>query len=132
MFGEKSLTTLLKSMQPELLKEEYIFCLVPPEQVKTLNIAPVCQFRELEGMTLILTRQEAERVNIDYKLVFKMITLQVHSSLEAVGFIAAIANKLAENGISVNVVSAYYHDHLFVSSEKAEQVMQLLAEMSRL
>lgn len=58
--------------------------------------------------------------------------MQVHSSLEAVGFIAAIANKLAENGISVNVVSAYYHDHLFVSSEKAEQVMQLLAEMSRL
>lgn len=92
--------------------------LVPSEQVKTLNIAPVYQFRELEGMTLILTRQETERVSIDYKLVFKMITLRVYSSLEAVGFLATITNKLTENGISVNVVSAYYHDYLFVPQRK--------------
>jgi hypothetical protein len=59
--GEKNLTTLLKSMQPQLLEDEYVFCSVPVERVGTLKVATVCQFRELEGMTLILIRQEAER-----------------------------------------------------------------------
>lgn len=130
MSGENNLTTLLKSMQPQLLEDEYVFCSVPVEQVGTLDVATVCQFRELEGMTLILTRQEAERVGLNYEFVFSMIALLVHSSLEAVGFLAAITNTLAQNGISVNAVSAYYHDYLFVPVEKAKQVMQLLIEMN--
>ena len=131
MSGEKSLTTLLKLMQPQLLEEEYVFCSVPVEQIGILEVAPVCQFRESEGITLIITRQEAERASLNYKFVFRMITLLIHSSLEAVGFLAAITNKLASSGISVNAVSAYYHDHLFVPTEKVEQVMQLLNEMSK-
>jgi hypothetical protein len=34
-------------------------------------------------------------------------------------------------GISVNVVSAYYHDHLFVPIEKTDIVMQLLLALSK-
>lgn len=131
MSGAKNLTTLLKSMNPKLLEEEYVFCSVPVERVGTLDVTPVCQFRESEGMTLILTSEEAENAGINYEFVSRMITLSVHSSLEAVGFMAAITNKLAQSGSSVNVVSAYYHDHLFVPVEKAEQVMQLLNEMSK-
>lgn len=55
----------------------------------------------------------------------------VFSILEAVGFLATITNKLAENNISVNAVSAYYHDHLFVTTDKAEQAMHVLMEMSK-
>lgn len=131
MSGEKSLTTLLKSMQPQLLEEEYVFCSVPVEQIGILEVAPVCQFRESEGITLIVTKQEAESASLNYEFVSRMITLLVHSSLEAVGLLAAITNELASKGISVNAVSAYYHDHLFVPTEKAEQVMQLLKEMSK-
>lgn len=43
-----------------------------------------------------------------------MITCEVHSSLEAVGFLAVVAGRLAELGMGVNPVSGYFHDHLFV------------------
>lgn len=131
MTGEKNLNALVQSMKPKLIEEEYVFCSVPVKQVATLNVDPVCQFRELEGMTLILTKQQAEKANLDYEFVCRMITLLVHSSLEAVGFLATITNKLAENDISVNAVSAYYHDHLFVPANKAEQAMYILTEMSK-
>jgi len=60
-----------------------------------------------------------------------MITLTVHSSLEAVGFLAAITGRLAEAGISVNAVSAYYHDHLFVAEHRADEALRLLQSMSK-
>nr|WP_275889019.1 ACT domain-containing protein [Desulforhopalus vacuolatus] len=63
-----------------------------------------------------------------YEGVFKGITLTVHSSLEAVGLTAAISSKLAEKGISANVIAAYYHDHIFVQTEKAEMAMEALNE----
>jgi hypothetical protein len=56
--------------------------------------------------------------------------LTVHSSLDAVGLTAAVAGKLAEHGISANVVAASYHDHIFVPRDKAEQALRLLAAMS--
>lgn len=131
MSGEKELYTLVQSMKPKLIEEEYIFCSVPIEEVAALNVTPICQFREIEGMTLILTRQQAEEANLNYEFVWRMITLLVHSSLEAVGFLAAITNKLAEKDISVNTVSAYYHDHLFVPAIKAEEAMHILMDMSK-
>lgn len=118
-------------MKLKLIEEEYVFCSVPVEQVATLNVNPICQFQELEGTTLILTRQQAKKANLNYEFVCRLITLSVYSSLEAVGFLAVITNKLAENDISVNAVSAYYHDYLFVPANKAEQVMHILTEMSK-
>ena len=131
MNREINLTTLLQSMNPKLDEEEYIFCSIALEQYATLNVNPICQFREIEGLTLILTKSQTEEVKINYNSVFKMITLLVHSSLEAVGFLAAITNKLAENDISVNAVSAYYHDRLVVPVNKAEQAMYILTSMSK-
>jgi uncharacterized protein len=57
--------------------------------------------------------------------------LTVHSSLEAVGFLAAITARLAETGISVNAVSAFYHDHLFVPHDRADEALARLQEMMR-
>jgi len=59
-----------------------------------------------------------------------MVTLNVHSDLNVVGFLEAITNHLANEGISVNVVSAYFHDHLFVNSDKVEKVMEILNSLS--
>ena len=63
--------------------------------------------------------------------MFKGITLTVHSSLDAVGLTAAVANKLTEKGISANVIAAYYHDHIFVQTEKAALAIEALNEFSK-
>ncbi len=55
-----------------------------------------------------------------------MITLNIHSSLDAVGFLAAITTRLAAAGMGVNPVSGYFHDHLFVPADRADEAMTVL------
>lgn len=130
MTGESSLNKLIVSMEPLLFDEEYVFCTIAPDRRNFLSIAPIMEFHEKEGITLILRKDEAEKSDLSFIYPCKMITLNIHSSLEAIGFLAAITKKLASSDINVNAVSAYYHDHIFVPIGKAEKVMSLLKELS--
>jgi hypothetical protein len=60
-----------------------------------------------------------------------MITLMVSSALDAVGFMAAVTAVLSKAGISVNPVSALYHDHLFVPAARAADAINLLVGIAR-
>jgi hypothetical protein len=42
-----------------------------------------------------------------------------------------ISRKLTEYGISANVIAAFFHDHVFVPSERALEAMQALDELRR-
>ena len=79
---------------------------------------------------MILPVSEADRLALPYSYVGTLITLNVQSSLNAVGFLAKIASKLADAGISLNAFSPVYHDHIFVRPEDADRTMVLLAELS--
>ena len=92
-------------------------------------MTPRMMFREAEGTTLILLRSEADAAGIEYEFPSRMITLNVHSSLEAVGFIAHIATKLAEHGMGVNPVAGFYHDHLFVPNGREVDAMEILEQI---
>jgi len=126
MSGEKDLETLLLSMRPKLSERQFVFCNILPDKLSTLKMEPLFVFREEEGVTIIIEKRHADSESLDYDDVWSWIALTIHSSLSAVGFLAAITNKLSENFISVNVVSAYFHDHLFVPQEKAHLAMQVL------
>jgi hypothetical protein len=130
MPGERDLRVLLKSMRPVLKAGEFVFCTAPdlPDGLSAHEALGL--FREEEGLTLILPRERADAAGLPYTAVFRMVTLSVHSSLEAVGFLAAITRHLADHGLSVNAVSAYYHDHLFVPAARAGEVIHLLQELS--
>lgn len=130
MSGETDLNTLLMSMSPELRPESFVFCTLPGQYGDYPLLSPVACFREAEGLTLVLTQQSAERACIPYDGVFRMISLTVHSSLEAVGLTAAVSSKLASEGISANVIAAYYHDHILVPSDKAEAAIEALKTCS--
>jgi hypothetical protein len=86
----------------------------------------VMQFKEREGTTLIVHKELADRLQLEYSFVAAWITLTVHSSLAAVGLTAAFSTALASRGISCNVVAAYYHDHIFVDKRDLEAAMEVL------
>jgi hypothetical protein len=55
----------------------------------------------------------------------------VHSSLEAVGLIATISAALAREGVSANVVSGFFHDHVFVPVGREAVAMGVLEGVMR-
>jgi hypothetical protein len=131
MSGETDLTVLLRSMEPCLWEGPLIFCSVDPGTYESLKLSPIGMFCEREGITLILEQGQADQAGIPYTDLWACITLNIHSALTAVGFMAAISNKLAAAGLSVNPVSAYYHDHLFVLWAARERALELLHEFKR-
>ena len=119
-------------MEPVLDERDFVFCSFPTldwDQMRELN--PIGIFHEKEGVTFILDTKNAVDKKIDYLSVYRLITLNVHSSLDAVGLTAAFSAKLAEKNISANVVAAYYHDHIFVPEEKAEQALEAILELQK-
>lgn len=129
MAGETSLSALLREMQPVLNPGEYVFCTLPGTQLPA-DAEMIGSFREREGLTLILVREEAERLGLAYDYVAAWLTLEVHSALQAVGLTAAVASALAEAGISCNVIAGYFHDHLFVAHRDGASAVEVLRRLS--
>lgn len=128
MVGIVELDELLKSMKPEIRSGDYVFCTVDGNYSDYAHLSPLACFVEREGLSLIISVEAAENAQLAYESTFKQITLTVHSSLDAVGLTAAVATKLASYGISANVVAAYYHDHIFVQTEKADEALLALKD----
>jgi hypothetical protein len=129
MTGETSLPTLLRHLTPVLQDGAYVFCTVTATY--EVPLAEVLgTFREAEGLTLILPQATADRLALPYDYVATWLTLQVHSSLAAVGLTAAFAQALAAAGISCNVVAGFYHDHLFVAQADAERAVHVLQQLA--
>ncbi len=127
MAGALDLKDILVKMNPVLNGDEYVFCTLPHLSAEALlRLNPISTFQEEEGVSLIVTREVADRNGISYDSVFKRITISLHTSLDAVGLTALLSTALAEKGISANVVAAFYHDHIFVPSDKAEVALDAL------
>jgi hypothetical protein len=130
MRGETNLSRLIQHMQPQLNEGVYVFCHLPADQ--GIPIAKVlASFREKEGLSIILPKSEADHFGLSYPFEAAWITLNIHSALDAVGLTAAVAKALAQKGISCNVVAAFYHDHIFVEKDKANEALAALEELSR-
>jgi hypothetical protein len=127
MNGTRDLAALLSTLEPELSGTEMVFCSFANLGIdEAPHLRPVGLFLEAEGLTLIIPKVMAEQHGIPFEATFKAITLNVHSSLEAIGLTAAVASRLTLHGISANVIAAYYHDHIFVPTADAERAVQVL------
>ena len=130
MAGETELKKLIKSMRPELNSGEYVFTTeVSLDYIPRENI--IGQFAEKEGITVIIEKEKADVLGLQYDFIASWITLTIHSSLKAVGLTAIFASELAKNSIGCNVVAAYYHDHIFVDKKDSEKAMEVLKNLSQ-
>jgi hypothetical protein len=118
-------------MQPMLHESAFGFFSFPEHEAVPLMPEALGFFRESEGFTLILPSDIAVHHSLELEQTWAMITLNVHSSLLAVGFLAAISSALASSGISLNAISAYYHDHLFVPWQQRFQALSVLNDLAK-
>jgi hypothetical protein len=125
MSGESNLSTLIKKMSPELNVGEYVFVTVSDSEVIPRSDI-ICEFKEQEGITLILNRQKADQFQLSYEFIASWITLKVNSSLNAIGLTAMISNELAKKNISCNIIAGYYHDHIFVNKYDGKKAVKAL------
>ncbi len=123
----KALDQMLARMSPELAAPTYLFVTVAQSPA---GIEPLMSLREDEGLTLIVSADQAAEHGLPVEHPMKRITLRVHSSLDGVGLTAAFSTALAEQGISCNVVAGYHHDHVFVPEADAERALAALRELS--
>ena len=115
-------------MNPVLNEGEFVFCSV--QDSTSSSTTAILLFAEEEGTSVILRRSDAEALSLEYAESWAWITLNVHSDLSAVGFLAEVTKALASQSISCNVISAFYHDHLFVPYSKGPQALRILKNLS--
>ena len=123
------LKIILANLSPSLSDDEYIFYSTKIMSKKEiLDLKPMATIQENEGITLVVLKETAELNFIPFNVIFKVITLGIHSSLTGVGLTSVISNALTKNGISSNVIAGYFHDHFFVKSEVAQKAMEVLSK----
>lgn len=129
MKGEKDLKKLITELNPILNDGEYVFTTVA-EYGKVARTDTIFEFKEKEGITLVLEKNKADDLKLPYHYISSWITLKVHSSLEAVGLTAAFSTELAKHSISCNTVAGYYHDHIFIDKKDALNALSVLRNMT--
>lgn len=129
MQGERDLTTLIQRMTPSVHPDTFVFCTFADFQLPSA-LEAVCTFHETEGLTAIVPLRRATALRLVHQFPSRMVTLTVHSALDAVGFLASVSTALAANGIACNVVSGYYHDHIFIPENKLAEALRTFDAMS--
>lgn len=129
MRGMTNLAEMLRGLSPVLHEDALVFCSIKSAEPADIEAA-ISVFREEEGISLVLPESFAISRGHSFNGTYRRITLKVHSSLEAVGLTAAISKKLTEEGISANVIAAYYHDHIFVPADDATRALVALKSLA--
>ena len=127
--GETSLPRLLSTLQLSVHPSTFVFLNFPPSIGPPPRLVQHMIFHEVEGLTVITTLASALEHGLDYTFPSRMITCNVHSSLQAVGFIAKISQVLTEKDIAMNPVSGFYHDHLFVPAGREQDAIAALGSL---
>lgn len=122
---------MLAGMTPVLTDCEYVYCtthdadLVASAGPKALGL-----FREDEGTTLILARDDARAMGFDDAMPMRRIVLSVYSALDGIGLTASVAAALTAAAIPCNMVAGFHHDHVFVPASLAERAQAVLIEVA--
>lgn len=124
----EDLDALLKTLSPKVRAGKYVFACV--DEYTAARLRPIVTVREDEGTTVVVELGEAIELRLAYDFISAWITLDVHSSLDAVGLTATVSRVLTDEGISANVVAGFHHDHIFVPHDRAEDAVECLRRLT--
>jgi hypothetical protein len=121
--GEPNLRAQLAHLAPRLEGEPRVFRPFPGGDPLPGNAVMV--FRDAEGLSMILEVDVAA----PGETVWAQITFGLQASRDPSRVLAIITSQLAGHGIPCNIVSSFYHDHLFVEWDLADATMDVLMSL---
>ena len=128
MAGITDLKETLKSLEISCDDIEYGFASID-DSSKASQEKLLATFQEDGRVAIIAPAAYLKLQNINHEGPFAKLTIDIHTSLDLVGLTAVMATKLAEGGISANVVAAFYHDHVFVQYDLRQKAQELLVSL---
>jgi hypothetical protein len=127
--GERDLASMLRSLTVERRPGVFAYVSVERPSAELVSLAAAV-VEESEGVTLVLPVDTARDAGLTPVFEATWLTLEVHSSLDAIGLTAAVSNALAAAGIPCNVIAGAYHDHLLVPVARATEATNCLRQMT--
>ena len=119
---ERMLATLVVTRQPDPVA----YVTIADGDAPDLDLHPWAVVKEAEGTTLVLDAAAARAAGLPFEGEWAWLSLEVHSSLHAVGLTAALSGALAGAGIPANVIAGFLHDHVLVPSDRADEAVAVL------
>ncbi len=132
MTGETDLKKMLANLSVVIRPGRFAVVSLSPEvsSIPSLGDGIELVMQEVEGATIVCSVERAEAEGWPLSFVASWLTLEVHSSLEAVGLTAAFSVALTEDQISCNVLAGYYHDHILVPVERTDDAVACLESLA--
>lgn len=122
MSGETDLGRILETMQVRRREGIYVFATIPAG--RPLPDLPLsAMISEVEGTTIVLNRDIAVGAGVEHEFEAAWLTIELHTSLQAVGVTASVATALAMKSIPVNVLAGFHHDHLLVPHDRVDEAV---------
>jgi hypothetical protein len=131
MSGQTDLRAMLQSITVSVRPARYTVLTLPnDEQSPPMGHGVAAVIEEGEGLTVVATVERARTEGWPVDFVAAWLTIDVHSSLEAVGLTAAFSRALGRAGIACNVIAAYYHDHILVPHDESDMAVEVIEALA--
>ena len=128
MAGETDLATIIGSLTVGRRPEPVTVCTV--DEAVAVGDGVLAVLAEAEATTVVATVATAEQRGWPVEWMAAWLTIEVHTSLDAVGLTAALSAALAERAIPCNVLAGYHHDHLLVPLDRADDAVAAIEALA--
>ncbi|MDO5747434.1 MAG: hypothetical protein Q4P66_07245 [Actinomycetaceae bacterium] len=96
------------------------------------GLEPFAVINEEPAHTALISVDDAKKHHISYEgETFTRIILDIEDALNTPGLTATIGQTLASLSIPCNIVTGYYHAHVFVPTSKAKDAIDMLNDLAR-
>ncbi|MFH1641620.1 MAG: ACT domain-containing protein [Nanoarchaeota archaeon] len=120
----------------KISKEKYCIVSIPSKQIERFDLVNLSKnfysfIYDTNNITLIINQKNWKEIEKNFALYkieksFRILTPDAELSWDVVGFIANLTKILAENKISVGVISSFSKDHLLIRNKDVRKARKVL------